>query len=163
MSSLQSLRCVASKENAQMMLKHKMSIISASGRPTAKLNPFLESSFRGHFTVADAVLVEATNAGQKIGTVHGRIILFFKRNKRPAIACFHIAFPLKNKVSLNLKICAFLVFTFYEFREKFQVMESNEGEINTVDVVLVHWRVLRMLKKSRLWLLCPSLINSQLN
>ena len=62
-----------------MMLKHKMSIISASGRPTAKLNPFLESSFGGHFTVADAVLVEATNAGQKIGTVHGRINLFFKR------------------------------------------------------------------------------------
>ena len=62
-----------------MMLKHKMSIISASGRPTAKLNPFLESSFDGHFTVADAVLVEATNAGQKIGTVHGRINLFFKR------------------------------------------------------------------------------------
>ena len=65
MSSLQSLRCVASKENAQMMLKHKMSIISASGRPTAKLNPFLESSFRGHFTVANAGLEEAMNVGQK--------------------------------------------------------------------------------------------------
>ena len=102
-----------------------MSIISASGRPTAKINPFLESSFRGHFTDADGGLVEVTNVWQKIGIVHGRInLFFFKRNKRQ-IACFHIAFQLKNKLSLNLKICAFFVFTFYEIREKFQAMESN--------------------------------------
>ena len=111
-----------------MMLKHKKSIISVSGRPTAKINPFLESSFRGYFTITDAVFVEVTNVGQKTGEVHGRINLFFKRNKRQ-IAGFHIAFQSKNKVSLNLKICAFLVFTFYEFREKFQVMELNEGAI----------------------------------
>ena len=116
------------RKSLNMMLKHKKSIISASGRPTAKINPFLESSFRGYFTVTDAVFVEVTNVGQKTGEVHGRINLFFKRNKRQ-IAGFHIAFQSKNKVSLNIKICAFLVFTFYEFREKFQVMELNEGAI----------------------------------
>ena len=78
MSSLQSLRCVASKENAQMMLKHKMSIISASGRPTAKLNPFLESSFRGHFTVANAGLEEAMNVGQKSEQFTEQLFCFLK-------------------------------------------------------------------------------------
>ena len=91
MSSLQSLRYVASKENAQMMLKHKMSIISASGRPTAKLNPFLESSFRGHFTDANAGLEEAMNVGQKIGIVHGRINLFFLKeiNDKLLVSTLH--------------------------------------------------------------------------
>ena len=108
MSSLQSLRCVASKENAQMMLKDKMSIISASGRPTAKLNPFLESSFRGHCTVANAGLEEAMNVGQK----SEQFSLFFKRNKRPAIACFHIAleFSLNKKFFSTNLFLSFLRF-----------------------------------------------------
>ena len=48
----------------------------------------------------------------EIGTVHGTIILFFKRNKRPAIACFYIAleFSLNKKFFSTNLFLSFLRF-----------------------------------------------------
>ena len=145
MSSLQSLRCVASKENAQMMLKDKMSIISASRRPTAKINPFLESSFGGHFTVADAVLVEAMNVGQKSEQFHGTINLFFKKINDQVlhVSTLHWSSHWIKKFLARISSCPF-----YDFRKSFRLWNWMKWQYGRRYDVLMHWRTGIMLKKS---------------
>ena len=111
-----------------MMLKDKMSVISASGRPTAKLNPFLESSFRGHCTVADAVLVEVMNVSRTSEQFTEELICFLKEvNGQLLLAstCHWSSHRIKKYLA-RISSCPF-----YDFREKFQVMESNEVAIRS--------------------------------
>ena len=100
------------KKKAQMMLKDKMSIISASGRPTAKLNPFLGILVSWPLHSCQRRTRGGDECRAEIRTVHGTIILFFKRNKRPAIACFYIAleFSLNKNFLARIFFLSFLRF-----------------------------------------------------
>ena len=74
------------------MQKHKMSIISASGRPTAKPSPFLESSFCEHFRI-----VYLTHSVFDHGSVHMQVCRsrhIFLLLPLPARKSFHYYFDI---------------------------------------------------------------------